>query len=216
VRVVGVAATTKSRSIGEEPRPCLYFPLLQTLRGNDSQTGMTLVLRTAATPAALARDAMARFRSVDPAVALFDVRTMQTHLTEAMFFPRATAVMFGLAGLMGLAIATIGIYGVVSFAVARRTKEIGIRLALGATRSRVVAGVLAQELALASVGAVAGLGLAAAVANVAASLLYGVSATDLVTFTAVPAFLLAVVLVASITPARRAASRDPMIALRAD
>jgi predicted permease len=214
IRIAGVVATTKSRSIGEEPRPCLYFPLEQVLKGNDSQTGITLVVRTAGDPAGYVRDVRQRIHDIDPALPLFDVRTLDAHLSEAMYFPRATALLFGLAGMMGLLIATIGIYGVVSFTVARQAKEIGIRIALGATRRQVVGQILTQGMTLAIPGAMAGLAIALGLSRLAASLLYGVSATDAVTFTAVPAFLLSIAALACLVPARRAASLDPIKALR--
>ena len=141
---------------------------------------------------------------------------MDTHLWQAMYFPRLTAVLFGMAGLMGLLIATIGIYGVISFTVARQTKEIGIRMALGATRSQVVRRIVVQGLAVASIGAGIGIGLALALSRVTASLLYGVSTTDTVTFLAVPSALLLIALTACLIPARRAASLDPVCALRAE
>ena len=216
IRIAGVVATTKSRSIGEEPRPCLYFPLLRVLRGNDSQTGITLAVRTAGDPSSYVHATRQRMHDIDPALPLFDVRTMETHLSEARYFPRATALLFGLAGLMGLLIATIGLYGVTSFAVARQAKEIGIRIALGATRGRVIGQILKQGLILTIPGSMAGLGMALAVSRAAASLLYGVSATDAVTFIGVPAFLLAIAALACFVPARRAASLDPMEALRTD
>jgi predicted permease len=214
VRIVGVVATTKSRSIGEAAHPCLYFPIARDLRGNDSLTGITLLLRTQGEPAAYTATVRQAIRAVDPALAVFDVRTMETHLSRALFLPRVAAFLFGLAGFMGLLIATVGIYGVISFAVARRTKEIGIRMALGARRGQVLGAVLKQGLSLTLTGSVLGLGLAAGVARMAASLLYGVSPTDPLTFAAVPAFLLLIALTACLVPARRAASLDPIRALR--
>jgi predicted permease len=216
IRITAVVATTKSRSIGEDPRPSLYFPLDDVLRGNDSQTGITLVVRTSGDPAGYVQDVRRRIHDLDPTLPLFDVRTMETHLSEAMYFPRVTALMFGLAGVMGLLIATIGIYGVVSFGVARQAKEIGIRIALGATRRQVLGQIVRQGLAPAIPGAVAGLAMALGLSRVAAGLLYGVSATDAVTFIGVPAFLLSIAALACFVPARRAASLDPMTALRTD
>jgi predicted permease len=214
VRITGVAATHKSRTIGEDPRPCLYFPMARDMRGNDSLTGMTLILRTSGNPAAYAPLVRQGIRKVDPTLAIFDVRTMETQLTQALFLPRAAASLFGLAGFMGLLIATVGIYGVISFAVSRMTKEIGVRMALGATRTQVLGMVLRQGLVLALAGSAVGLGLALALGRVTASLLYGVSPTDNVTFALVPALLLSIALIACLVPAKRAASLDPLGALR--
>ncbi|HWB95961.1 MAG TPA: ABC transporter permease [Bryobacteraceae bacterium] len=214
VQIIGVVETVKSRSIGEEPRPCLYFPMARDLRGNDSLTGMKLVLRTRGNPAGYTAAVHRMIRRIDPTLAIFDVRTMEEQLSRALFFPRAAALLFGLAGGMGLLIATVGLYGVISFTVAQQTKEIGIRMALGAMRWQVLRMVLQRGLVLTVIGAVAGLGLSAALARAAASLLYGISPTDGVTFVCVPALLLTIALAACLVPARRAAALDPMQALR--
>ena len=152
VRIAGLVATTKSRTIGEDPHPCLYFPMARDPRGNDSLTGMTLVLRTRGNPAGYAPLVRLAIRNIDPALAVFDVRTMDTQLAQALFLPRATALLFGLAGLMGLLISTVGIYGVVSFSVARQTREIGVRMAMGARRGQVLGMVLKQGLILTVTG----------------------------------------------------------------
>lgn len=214
VRITGMVATAKSRTIGEEPRPCLYFPIMRELRGNDSLTGMTLVLRTSGNPAAFVAAARQAIREVDPSLAVFDVRTMETQLSQALFAPRAAALLLGLAGMMGVLIATVGIYGVISFTVARQTKEIGVRVALGAKRAHVIGMVLKQGALLTVTGAAIGLGAALALSRTAAGFLYGISPTDTLTFIAVPSLLLAISLAACLIPARRAASLDPNQALR--
>ncbi len=214
VRIAGLVVTTKSRTIGEDPHPCLYFPMARDARGNDSLTGMTLVIRTRGNPAGFAPLIRLAIRNIDPALAVFDIRTMDTQLTQALFLPRATALLFGLAGLMGLLISTVGIYGVVSFSVARQTREIGVRMAMGARRGQVLGMVLRQGLILTVIGSAIGLGLAIVLGRMASSLLYGVSPTDTLTFIMVPALLLLVALVACLVPARRAASLDPIHALR--
>jgi predicted permease len=216
VRIVGLVQTTKSRTIGEDPHPCLYFPLARDFRGNESLTGMTLVFRTRGEPAGYARLALRTIRNIAPDLAIFDVRTMDTQLSRALFLPRVTALLFGFAGSTGLLIATMGIYGLISFTVARRSREISLRMALGATRSQVLGMVLTQGIALTAVGSAIGLSLALVLSRTAASLLYGVSSTDATTFVAVPAFLLAIALVACAVPARRAASLDPNRALRCE
>ena len=214
VRIVGLVATTKSRTIGEDPHSCLYFPIARDLRGNDSLTGMTLAVRTSGDPAGYAQLVRQAIRNIDPTLAVFDVRTMDTQLTQALFLPRAAAYLFGLAGFVGLLIATVGIYGVISFAVARQTKEIGIRMALGARRGQVLGRVLRQGLVLTVDRLRDWPCLAFALSRVAASLLYGVSPTDTLTFVDVPALLLLIALVACLVPARRAAALDPIHALR--
>ncbi|MGC4056017.1 MAG: ABC transporter permease [Paludibaculum sp.] len=214
VRITALVATAKSRTIGEEPRPCLYFPLSKELRGNDSLSGISLLLRTRGEPAAFAPRMRQLFRDIDPALAVFDVRTMQTQLAQALFLPRAAALLFGFAGFMGLLISTVGIYGVISFGVARRTREIGVRMALGARRAQVLGMVIRQGLFLTLIGSALGLALALALSRVAASLLYGVSPTDALTFLLVPALLQGIATLACLIPARRAATLDPLRALR--
>jgi predicted permease len=214
VRIVGVVATAKARSIGEDPRPSFYLPILNGQKENI--LGVTLLVRTQGDPAAYANSVRQVMRGLDSALPIFDVRTMETHLKNALILPRMGAVMFGLCGAMALSISIVGLYGVVSFAVARRTKEIGIRMALGAARFQVVGMVLRQGLGLAGLGCAAGLAMALAVSRVLAGLLYGIGASDWVTFVFTPLVLIAVALVACLIPARRAAGLNPTKALRCD
>jgi predicted permease len=216
VRIAAVVATAKSRTIGEDPHPCLYFPIFRDLRGNDSLTGMTLAVRTRGNPSGYSTAIRQAIGSVDPALAVFDMRTMDAQISKALFLPRVCAALFGLAGLMGLLISTVGIYGVISFSVARQTRDIGIRVALGARRAQVVGTVLRQGLILTVVGSAIGMAAALAASRIAASLLYGVSPTDTMTFIAVPAVLLTIAMVACLVPARRAAKLDPIRALRCE
>jgi predicted permease len=214
VRITGLAATAKSRTIGEEPRPALYFPMARDLRGNDSLSGMTLLVRTNADPAGYTAAVRQTIRSIDPELALFEVRTMEAQISRALYVPRAAASLFGVAGLIGLAIATVGLYGVISFLVAGRTKEIGIRMALGARRIEVLWMVFRQGVGLTAAGCAAGLGLALVLSRTTASLLYGVSPADTLTFISVIVLLHAVSVLACLVPARRAATVDPMWTLR--
>jgi predicted permease len=216
VRIVAMVATTKSRTIGEEPHPCLYFPIARELRGNDSLTGITLAVRTRGNPAGYSTVVRQAIGRIDPALAVFDMRTMDAQITKALFVPRVSAALFGLAGLMGLLISTVGIYGVISFSVARQTKNIGIRVALGARRAQVVGMVLRQGLALTAAGSAIGMAAALALSRITASLLYGVSPTDTLTFLAVPAMLWTIAAAACLVPARRAATLDPIRALRCE
>lgn len=216
IRITGIAATHKSRTIGEDPRPCIYLPLRNEMRGNDSLTGFTLMLATRGDPAGYAEHIRRAIRQLDPSLAIFNIGTMESHLSRALMFPRATASLFGLAGLMGVLIATAGIYGVMSFTVSRMTKEIGMRMALGATRGSVLRMILTGGMLLAGIGCAAGLAAAAALGRVTASFLYGVSSNDALTFATVPVFLLCIASIACLVPARRAASVDPWRSLRCD
>jgi predicted permease len=212
VRIIGVVATAKTQSIGEDPQPILYVPILRNPA--DILFGVTLLVNTRGDPAAYTNAVRRVVHGLDSALAIFNVQTMESHLSNALILPRLGAVMFGLCGAIGLAISIVGLYGVVSFAVARRTKEIGIRMALGAARSQVLGMVLRQGLGLAGVGCAIGLAMALAVSRVAASLLYGVSPADWVTFVLTPLVLIGVALVACLIPARRAAALSPTRSLR--
>ena len=216
VRITAVVGNAKSRTIGEDPHPVLYFPIERELRGNDSLTGITLALRTRGNPGAFATAVRQTIAGIDPSLAIFDVRTMDAQIEKAMFLPRVSATLFGVAGLMGLLISIVGIYGVISFSVARQTKDIGIRVALGARREQVLGMVLRQGLTLTLAGSAIGMMAALGLSRVTASLLYGVSPTDGLTFAAVPAVLFGIAAIACLVPARRAARLDPMNALRRD
>jgi predicted permease len=212
LRIIGVVATAKAQSISETPRGSLYVPILRNQNAN--VFGVTLLVKTKGDPAAYANTVRQVTHGLDSSIAIFDVRTMETHLRNALILPRMAAAMFGLCGATALLISIIGLYGVVSFAVARRTREIGIRMALGAARSQVLGMVLKQGLGLAGMGCAIGLGMALAVSRVAASLLYGISAFDWVTFLLTPLLLIAVALAACLVPARRAAGLNPIATLR--
>jgi ABC-type antimicrobial peptide transport system permease subunit len=139
---------------------------------------------------------------------------MQEHFGQALLIPRLCAVLLAVFGGVGLTLAGIGLYGVISYSARRRTREFGIRMALGSGRGGVVGLVLRHGLAVAGFGIAAGLGLSLAVTRFVASLLYGISATDTLTFVVVPAVLLAIALAAVVAPALRAARIAPMNALR--
>jgi predicted lysophospholipase L1 biosynthesis ABC-type transport system permease subunit len=214
LRIVAVVATSKSRTIGEEPHLCMYRPVLDVFTSESDFTGVTLMLRTHGDPASFTATARELIHRADPALAVFDIHTLETHFNNALLLPRIAALLFGICGFMGLLISTVGIYGLVSFAVARRTKEIGIRMALGARRAQVLGMVLRQGLALTAVGCTIGVILASLVSRVAESVLYGISPSDPLTFLLTPLFLALVTLAACIAPARRAAALDPMTTVR--
>jgi ABC-type antimicrobial peptide transport system permease subunit len=155
-------------------------------------------------------------RSLDPAMAIFNVETMEEHLRDALFLPRLAGTLFGIFGFTGLALAVVGLYGVMSYSVSRRTREIGIRLALGAQTSAVHRLIVGQGMLLACIALAIGLPIAFALAKFATSILYGVRPHDAVTFTIVPLFLVATALMACWIPARRAARVDPLAALRCE
>jgi len=215
LRVIGVVATAKSRMMVETPRPCVYKPLLGSGSAR-SITGITLLLHTRGNPAALVQPLTSAVKGADRTLALFDIRTMQQHLNNALLLQRASAFLFGLAGAIGVLIAGTGLYGLISFVVARQTKELAIRMALGAQRSRILAGVLRKGLGLTAAGSVVGLVLATLMSRGISSLLYGVSATDGVTFVSVTMFIFVTALTACIVPAVRAANVPPAAGIRSE
>jgi ABC-type antimicrobial peptide transport system permease subunit len=147
-------------------------------------------------------------------MAVYNVETMDEHLRSALFLPRLAGTLFGVFGCIGLILAATGLYGVMSYSVTRRTREIGIRIALGAQRRAVERLILQQGLVLTAIALLLGMPAAWLAAKFSASFLYGVHPHDAVTFTLVPIFLAAVGLVACWVPARRAANVDPQIILR--
>jgi predicted permease len=214
--IVGVVATVKSRSIAESPRPAIYLPILSEYSARDTPLGTTLIVKTRTDPSATMTPLREAIRTVDPSLAVFDVRTMEDQVRSALILPRLMWAVSAIAGCIGLVLAIGGVYGVISFAVARRRREIGIRLAIGARPVEVLMMILKQGAALALAGIVLGAAAALLVTRFSASLLYGVSPTDRVTFIAVPILLLAVSIVACLLPARAAARLDPVDVLRAD
>lgn len=211
--VIGVVGNSKQRTLGEGEIPAVYVPLDQNLGKIMSLTGVALVAR-ASSPATMLEAVRREIHAVDPNLAVFNALTMKDQAEKAMWIPRLTAALFTIFGLSGLALAVVGLYGVMSFSVGRRTKEIGIRMALGAERGRILGMVTRQGLGLTAVGLGIGVALALAASRFAVSLLYGVSPRDVVTFVGVPLILGMSGLAASVIPARRAAKLDPMVALR--
>jgi predicted permease len=212
--IVGVVKNIKSRTLGEELRPVLFRSLEQSIGGDPSFLGYAVVVRSAGDPAALAPAVRREIHALDPTLAIFNAETMENHLRDALFLPRLAGTLFGVFGVVGLLLAAVGLYGVMSYSVSRRTREIGIRLALGAQTGEVRGLVLRQGMLLTLIALALGLGVAWAVAQFSASFLYGVGPHDLVTFTGVPIFLAAVAFVACWIPSRRAARLDPLTALR--
>ncbi len=213
-QIVGVVKDTKSRSIGEDSRPILFRSLTQTVTDDPSSFGYTLLIRSDGNPGNLEAAVRHEIAQLDPNLAIFDVRTMQQHLRDALFLPRLAGTLFGIFGIVGLILAAVGLYGVISYSVTRRTREIGIRMALGAQIGNVQRLIVRQGMLLAGIAVVIGLPLALAVAKFSASFLYGIHPWDKPTFVAVPIFLATIALAACYLPARRASRVNPQIALR--
>jgi putative ABC transport system permease protein len=208
--VVGVVADTKYGSLGNEPPPILYRPLAQVY-----QPGLSLLVRTAH-PGAILGNVRSQVQALDRKLPL-GVSTLSDEVygSMSMWMPRMAAGLLTLLGVVSLLLAAFGIYGVMAYSVSQRTRELGLRVALGADRRDVVRLVVGEGLRTALVGIAVGLAVAFATTRVVAGLLYG-SATDPLTFITVPGILAAAVLAASYVPARHASRIEPTIALRAD
>jgi predicted permease len=215
-RIVGVVGNAKSRTLGEKTRPVLYRSLLQTVASDPSFMGYTLLVRTTGNPAGIAQAVRRQIYALDPDMAIYNEETMEEHIRAAYFLPHLAATLFGTFGFIGLVLAAVGLYGVMSYAVSRRTREIGIRMALGAKPGAVERLVLRQGVVLTLIAVVLGWPAAWMLSKLAATFLYGIQPHDVFTFAIVPPFLVAVALVACWIPARRAASIDPMKALRTE
>ncbi len=214
--IIGVAGNSKSRTLGEEPQNCAYLFMDPHPEKIFSFFGISIAVKTAANPAGLRKPVRDQIAALDPDMAILSTGSMREHVDKSLLVPQISATLLGTFGAVGLTLAAIGLYGVMSFSVRRRTREIGIRMALGAQPGGVLAMVFRQGLALTGVGLTIGLAIALAVGRLAASLLYGISGTDPVTFLAVPAVLVAAALIAIAIPARRAARIGPMTALRTE
>lgn len=214
--IIGVTKHIKSRTLGEQVRPVLFRSLAQSIGSDPSMMGYSIVVRSASDSASVASAVRREIHALDPALAIYNAKTMDEHLRDALFLPRLAGTLFGVVGIVGLLLAAVGLYGVMSYSISRRTREIGIRMALGARADGVQRLVVRQGMALTSIAVVLGLGAAWAVAQLLSSFLYGVPPHDPVTFTVVPLFLASVALLACWLPARRAAHVDPLTALRQD
>jgi predicted permease len=207
--IVAVAQTTKVRTLGEQPRPYLYVPLAQRHRGI-----ISLVVRTAGDPAATLPLLRREGLLLDESLPIMELKTMKQHLGIMLFAPRVGGILLGVFGGLAILLATIGLYGVVSYAAAQRTREVGIRVALGARPGDVVRLVIGQGMVMVGVGAVIGLVLAFAGARPLGSFLYGIRPWDPSTFLGITLLLVGVAFVATMVPAMRAARLDPTVALR--
>ena len=207
--VVGVARNAEYNRLGEEPQPYIYAALAQRWSGT-----LTLVARTAGDPEAVLPTVQREVRELDRQLPLVGVSTIGQTLHQGLWAPRAGASLLGVFGLLALVLAAVGIYGVMSFAVAQRAREIGIRMALGARQGDVLALVLRQGMLVVAAGLAAGLLAAVALTRFAASLLFGVSPTDPFAFAATSLLLAGVALAANFVPARRATAVDPVTVLK--
>ena len=214
--IIGVAGNAKSRTLGEDTRAILYRSLDQSIVDDPALMGYTLVVHTPGNPAALAEAVRRQVYALDPAMAIYNEETMEEHLRSAYFLPRVAAALFGVFGAIALVLAAVGLYGVMSYAVSRRRREIGIRMALGARRGTVERLIVRQGMTLVLIAVALGWPAAWMLSKLASGFLYGIRAHDAVTFATAPVVLAVVALAACWIPARRAAAVNPTDALRAE
>jgi ABC-type antimicrobial peptide transport system permease subunit len=213
-QIVGVTGDSKSVTLGEEVKACVYLYLPRETDELLSLVGLTILVKTGGDPAAMTHAVRNEILKADPTLAVFHIDTLRRHVSKAFLVPRLCATLFGIFGVLGLSLAAVGLFGVVSYSVRSRTREIGIRIAVGADATAVLRLVARQALGIVAAGLALGLAVAAALSRFTSSLLYGVSAHDAVTFLGVPAALLAAAAIAVFLPARRACAIRPMDALR--
>ena len=214
--IAGVAGDAKSKTIGEALTPCLYQLAAQNEADLEllSSVGISLVVRTAGKPKALASVVQKEVERLDPTLPVYGVETMEDQVGKSLVLARLAVSFLGVFGFLALTLAVVGLYGLMSYSAAARTREIAIRIALGASAHRTLALLARQGLTVVGVGLLAGLAASLAVGRLVSSLLYGVGNIDPITFISVPVVLAAVAGVAILLPARRATKIDPMVALR--
>jgi predicted permease len=203
--IVGVVGTVKQYGLDIDGRIVVYRP---------TPNASWHVARTSGDPLIVARDLIRKIHELDPTITVVDVETMSGRMSASMARQRFATVMLGSFAVFALILAIIGVYGVMSHLVSQGAHDIGVRMALGAERSRILWLVLRRGMELAGAGIALGLLGAGALTRVMASLLFGISATDVPTFATVPAILIATAVVATLIPARRATRVDPVVALR--
>jgi putative ABC transport system permease protein len=214
--VVGVVRDVHAQGLDEDPMPEFYLPMVQAPAAAWSWTDrtMTVAVRAQGDAVSLMTPLRRAVAEVDPALPLYNLGTMQGRLLDSLAQSRFSTMLLTVFGAIALILAAIGVYGVISYGVAQRTQEIGIRMALGARHADVLAMVVRHGAVLAGIGLAVGLGGALALSRLLSCLLFQVSATDPPSFASGTVVLIAVAVLAAALPARRAARTDPMVALR--
>jgi putative ABC transport system permease protein len=209
IEVIGVVKTGKYRALAEDPRAYYYSPLSQRNPG-----GMILLVRTSGDPRGLVGAIRTEVQAIDRRIPLFAIKTMDQHLTWALWAPNMAATLALAFGVVALLLSAVGLYSVMAYIVSQRTREVGIRMALGAKRGDVLRLITSEGMKMAVIGLVIGFAMSLALARVLSSVLIGVSAYDVTTFALVPLLLGAVAFFACLVPARRATKVNPLVALR--
>jgi putative ABC transport system permease protein len=213
ITIVGVVGDVKDQGLGADVAPAMYLPFVQESFGSRM---MNLVVRAEGDPSGLVAAVRREVNAIDPEVALADIKTMEEMMSASLGQSRYRGVLLGIFALVALTLAAVGIYGVIAYAVSQRTREIGIRIALGARKADIFKMVVGHGMILSIIGVALGVTASLMLTRLMSSLLYGVSSTDPVTFASVVLLLITVALLACSIPARRATRVDPMNALRHD
>ena len=214
--VIGVVRNSKLRTLGEQTGNCVYLFLNAAPERAISFFGITVLVKTHGDPERAAKAVRDQIAGLDQNMAVFNTETMQDHVDKALLLPRISALLLGIFGAVGLTLASIGLYGLMSYSVRRRTREIGIRMALGAKPPMVLRMVFRQGMILTGIGLAIGIAISLVLGRFTASLLYGTSGADPMTFVVVSAVLLGTSVLAVLIPAVRAAHVQPTIALRCE
>ena len=209
IEIVGVVANGRDKGLTKEPRPAIYLPLSQTYLPE-----LTLHVRSATEPGPLLARVRSEVRSLDPLLPVHNLRSLSEQKNGSLFAERAVAAVLTLFALLALVVAAVGLYGVLSYTVTERTREMGIRMAHGAQPLDLLTLIVGQGMRLTLIGLLAGVGGAFALTRLIQRLLFGVTATDPLTFTLIPLALAVVALAACCIPARRAMRMNPVTALR--
>jgi predicted permease len=209
--VAGVVGRVKHESLDSDPRIAFYLPQTQY-----PSRAMTVVMRSQGDPSTLSPSVKKELRGIDPDLPMYSVRTMDERVEESLARRRFSMLLLGIFAGMALVLATIGIYGVMAYLVNQGTREIGIRMAIGATQREIVRLVVFQGMTLAITGVAAGLAAAFVFTGLMRSLLFGISSADPVTFAEISLLLTLVALLATYIPAKRAARIDPILCLRSE
>ncbi|MEP6784019.1 MAG: FtsX-like permease family protein, partial [Acidobacteriota bacterium] len=209
--IIGVIGDVRHGGLEEVPQPELYINYLQ-----GAPVSPFIVLRTSGDPAQMAETVRAEMRRIDKTLPIYEMRTMATLRSDAVSTRRFILLIVGAFGVLALGLAAIGVYGVMSLIVSERTREVGVRLALGAEPSQLLTMIVAQAAKLAGIGVLIGLAAALPLAPLLDSQLYGIQSLDPMTFLSVPIVLLVIAILAALVPARKAMRIDPLAALRVD